>query len=500
MAIQVQLRRGTAAQNNAFTGAIGELSFDTTANQIRVHNGSTAGGFKIGIGDFPTGTNNVALGNTALDHLDGVSPGGNNTAVGHDALTANTTASFNTAIGVSSGSLITTGQKNTIVGSFDGNEGGLDIRTSSNYIVLSDGDGNPRLIIDNNGNVDIGGETTELKLKNTTHEDTDGGRESKITFQGEQSGGEQSVLAQIQASHDGTSDDEKADLIFRTNDGSDGTSPTEAARIDSERNLLVGKTASSGATVGAELRPSGDSRFTRASGEPIIARRNGSDGGIISLQKDGTDVGSLGVQSTGFYIDGESGHAGLRFAGNEISPRDNGADADDTVSLGESDKRFTNAYLSGGVYLGGVAAANRLDRYEEGLHTAQFTGSTSGSVSMRSGYQNLAYQVVGNRVTMTGRWEVSGGHSLAGSVRISLPFTTENLTDQAGVGVGNIFLHRTGTDFDQGVVFGLVAFEGEAQAYIYYQNSGTGNESLVTGSQLDANFEGFVNISFVHNL
>ena len=240
MAIQVQLRRGTAAQNNAFTGAIGELSFDTTANQVRVHDGSTAGGFKIGVGDFPTGTNNIALGNTALDSLDGSSPGGNNTAVGHDALTANTTASFNTAIGVSSGSLITTGQKNTIVGSFDGNEGGLDIRTANNHIVLSDGDGNPRLIIDNNGNVDIGGETTELKLKNTTHEDTDGGRESKISFQGEQSGGEQSILAQIQASHQDTSDDQKGELIFRTNDGSDGTSPTTALVIDSAQNVGIG--------------------------------------------------------------------------------------------------------------------------------------------------------------------------------------------------------------------------------------------------------------------
>ena len=73
-----------------------------------------------------------------------------------------------------------------------------------------------------------------LKLKNTTHEDTDGGRESKITFQGEQSGGEQSVLAQIQASHELTADDQKGELIFRTNDGSDGTSPTERLRIESD--------------------------------------------------------------------------------------------------------------------------------------------------------------------------------------------------------------------------------------------------------------------------
>jgi hypothetical protein len=44
---------------------------------------------------------------------------------------------------------MTTGSKNTIIGGFGGNQSGLDIRTSSNNIVLSDGDGNPRLFWDN---------------------------------------------------------------------------------------------------------------------------------------------------------------------------------------------------------------------------------------------------------------------------------------------------------------------------------------------------------------
>lgn len=82
--------------------------------------------------------------------------------------------------------------------------------------------------------------TGGVSLKNETPEDTDGGRESLITFKGLQSGQEESTLAQIQASHDGTSDDQKADLIFRTNDGSDGTSPTEAMRINSAQNVGIG--------------------------------------------------------------------------------------------------------------------------------------------------------------------------------------------------------------------------------------------------------------------
>ena len=41
----LQFRRGTTAQNNAYTGSVGELTIDTTLDAIRVHDGSTAGGF-----------------------------------------------------------------------------------------------------------------------------------------------------------------------------------------------------------------------------------------------------------------------------------------------------------------------------------------------------------------------------------------------------------------------------------------------------------------------
>jgi hypothetical protein len=44
MATQVQFRRGTTTQNNAFTGAIGEITYDSEAKTLRLHDGSTSGG------------------------------------------------------------------------------------------------------------------------------------------------------------------------------------------------------------------------------------------------------------------------------------------------------------------------------------------------------------------------------------------------------------------------------------------------------------------------
>jgi hypothetical protein len=104
-----------------------------------------------------TGEANVAMGTEALKANTTAS---NNTAVGYQAGYSNTTGTYstyigwaagysttgaqNTFIGQGAGYYVTSGAKNTILGGYSGNQGGLDIRTSSNYVVLSDGDGNPR--------------------------------------------------------------------------------------------------------------------------------------------------------------------------------------------------------------------------------------------------------------------------------------------------------------------------------------------------------------------
>ena len=47
MSKQIQLRRGTTAEHTTFTGAVGEVTIDTTKDTVVVHDGSTTGGFPL---------------------------------------------------------------------------------------------------------------------------------------------------------------------------------------------------------------------------------------------------------------------------------------------------------------------------------------------------------------------------------------------------------------------------------------------------------------------
>ena len=137
--------------------------------------------------------------------------------------------------------------------------------------------------VDVTGDITTTDATPEVIIVNDTHEDTDGGREGKVTFKGQQSGGEETTLAQIQASHDGTSDDEKGDLIFKTNDGSDGTSPTTAMVIDSAQTVGIGTAAPS---------PTGLAIVTGGGSKGVMLTRNDGSGNPTS----GQGFGSFGFK------------------------------------------------------------------------------------------------------------------------------------------------------------------------------------------------------------
>jgi hypothetical protein len=72
MPTQVQFRRGTTSQNNAFTGAAGEISVDTEVKTIRIHDGSTQGGLTLARADLTntsaiTGSSTTTLTNKTVN-------------------------------------------------------------------------------------------------------------------------------------------------------------------------------------------------------------------------------------------------------------------------------------------------------------------------------------------------------------------------------------------------------------------------------------------------
>jgi hypothetical protein len=160
------------------------------------------------------------------------------------------------------------------------------------------------------------------------------------------------------------------------------TNTIERMRINGSGNLLVGKNSDDITLVGCQLQANGAVLATRASATPMSLNRTGTDGYFADFRKNGTIVGSIGIESNGFYIDGESAHAGIKFTGNAVIPRDNGVDVDGLNDIGASAGRWKDLYLSGGVYLGGTGAANKLDDYEEGTYTVVLTPSTSGSLTL----------------------------------------------------------------------------------------------------------------------
>ena len=205
-----------------------------------------------------------------------------------------------------------------------------------------------------------------------------------------------------------------------------GPSNTEAARIDSSGNLLVGTTDSTPSTnttgSGIALTSAGTVEVARDGNHAIRLNRMSSDGDIAVFRKDGAAVGSIGVNGR-LTIDGASDGVGLYFGGSSLLPRESGAITDGTVGLGGSTQRFTDLYLSGGVYLGGTGSANHLDDYEEGSWTPVLAfSSNSGTISYTT--QGGSYTKIGRIVYVNGVIITSSISGNSGDVQIQgLPFT-----------------------------------------------------------------------------
>jgi len=217
-----------------------------------------------------------------------------------------------------------------------------------------------------------------------------------------------------------------------------------ALTIDSSENVLINGTSttpwslSSGS--GAVIRSEGYAGFASSSAA-IELNRIGSDGNIANFRKDGTSVGSIGVNSGDQVYFAASDGMGIKVDTDNTSVEASnaaGADNDNAVNLGSSGTRWKDLYLSGGVYLGGTGSANYLDDYEEGTWTPvpTFGGSTAGIAASVSG----SYTKIGRQVNLYWTCTFTNLGSATGEVSLGgVPFTSTNISH---INSGFSYIHR----------------------------------------------------------
>jgi len=255
------------------------------------------------------------------------------------------------------------------------------------------------------------------------------------------------------------------DLAF---DHFNGASVSERMRIDASGNLLVGKTSTAFVTEGFVYEAGAAVEVTTDSNRVMRLNRTTSDGNIIELNKDGATVGSIGAKSGDIYIG--TGDTGIRFndTDNAVYGADTttGSASDGNISLGVSSARFKDLYLSGGVYLGGTGAANKLDDYEEGTWTPNPNYGSYTATACR-------YTKVGNLVTVSGYISsITDQTSGFAFVLNALPFASQSASSNQG---SCFYSYITKTGFSQ--VCPYIA--GNSTAVLFYgTNPATGTADV----------------------
>ena len=260
------------------------------------------------------------------------------------------------------------------------------------------------------------------------------------------------------------------------------TAGVEALRIDSSQNVLVGVASvqtQTGTTAGTSFYGGSNAGLITAgrNGDILRLNRHSTDGDIAVFRKDGTTVGSIGTASGDLTIHGD---VGIRFSGDDVRPlNSSGAQADNSVDLGHHDVRWQDLYLGGNLYLGGTGSANALSDYEIGLHVTTATPNTSGSITLNSSSDTLAYTKIGRLVLITGEVSISSVSSPVGSVvDFTVPFACSSLSEQSERAGGGVFWTENGGGYH---VLPFLTFSGSIIRIFKDASAFSANDAITFG-------------------
>ena len=194
-----------------------------------------------------------------------------------------------------------------------------------------------------------------------------------------------------------------------------------AITIDSSERVLIGKTATGLGASGTEINPNGYIQVTEDQSPPLYLNRLSTDGNIVNFYKDGSAKGSIGTTTSAggsrFAI-GAVGDPGIIFAGTGVFPATQITASDNSADLGSGTYRWKDIYLSGGAFLGGTAAANKLEDYEEGTWTPTDASGEGYSLTVNS----ATYTKIGRLVYITVYIDYPAQSSSAAQLNGGLPF------------------------------------------------------------------------------